>query len=90
MQVDIKALERDVAEYREQYEKKTKDFDELVMKNEEQMKEVKQLPVTHSTDKVELQDAMKSLQAAVGEFKTSCQEISSYSVHTVRSYASLC
>ena len=32
------------------------------------------------------EESMKTLQAALKEFRTSCQEISSYGVHTVRSY----
>ena len=68
------------------YEKKTEDFVELERKNEGQKKEAKQLPVTHSTDKVKLEEPMKTLQAAMEEFRTSFQEILSYGVHTVRSY----
>ena len=85
MQVDLKTLKKDVIEYRELYEKKAKDFDELVMKNEQQKKkEAEQLPVTHFTEKVKLEDAMKTLQAALGDFRASYQEILSYSVHVVR------
>ena len=82
----MKTLEGDVAKYKELYEKKTEDFVELERKNEEEMKEAKQLPVTHSAHRVKLEESMKTLQAALEELRTSCQEISSYSVHTVRSY----
>ena len=64
------------------YEKKARDYDEVLMKKEQQIKELEQqLSKTHSTDSVKLEHAIKKLQASLGEFRG---EISVYRVSTVR------
>lgn len=37
---DVHALKRDVTEYRELYERKVKDYDEVFMKKEQQIKQL--------------------------------------------------
>lgn len=55
-----------------------------MIKNEQQIKELKKhLPETLSTDKMELEDAMKKLQLSLGEFRSCFEEISLYRVSVV-------
>ena len=58
------------------------------MKKEEQIKELeKQHPKIHSTDNMEVEDAVKKLQASLGEFRTCFEELAVYRVSTVRNFS---
>ena len=81
LQADVKALERDVAEHKELYEKKAKSFDELVMKTKLEKKAVEQ---SSPPPPVEAEEAMKKVHAALHDFRACFQEtIISYNVDTV-------
>ena len=88
LQGDVHALKRDVAEYRELYERKVKDYNEVLMKKEQQIKELEQqCPKIHSTSNMEVEDAIKKLQASLGEFRMCFEELSVHRVSIVRNFS---
>lgn len=90
LQSDIIAHKKSITEYRELYEKKDENLNEMLKQREQLEKQLEQLenkleqlPVTHSTD---MEDAVKKLQNAWENFRPCFQGIQSYTSHMVNNY----
>lgn len=81
LQNDVMVHKKGTSEYKELYDKKSKDYNEAMSKNEELRKKLEQLPVSKSTDEIE--EAVKKLHCAWQDFTSCFQETpSSHMVST--------